>query len=58
VPTDAVLPHIVYQSVADTIAWLANAFGFIEHYRYGDPEGPVSGPCRPTNVRAEALLVT
>src|SRR5271157_4821039 len=43
VPTDTVLPHIVYQNVADAIAWLATAFGFIEHYRYGDPEGPISG---------------
>ncbi|HMD96370.1 MAG TPA: VOC family protein [Terriglobia bacterium] len=42
-PTDTVLPHIVYQNVADAIAWLATAFGFIEHYRYGDPEGPISG---------------
>jgi uncharacterized glyoxalase superfamily protein PhnB len=39
VPTDTVIPHIVYQSVPDAIKWLSNAFGFVEHYRYGDPPG-------------------
>lgn len=43
VPADIVLPHVVYQNVADTIAWLSKAFGFSEHYRYGDPEAPISG---------------
>ena len=37
VPTDILLPHIVYQDVAAAIAWLTTAFGFVEHYRYGDP---------------------
>lgn len=37
VPTDTVLPHIVYRDVEAAIAWLSNAFGFVEHYRYGDP---------------------
>lgn len=37
VPTDTVLPHIVYRDVEAAIAWLGNAFGFVEHYRYGDP---------------------
>ena len=37
VPTDTILPHIVYRNVPDAIAWLARAFGFVEHYRYGDP---------------------
>ena len=37
VPTDILLPHIVYQDVAGAIAWLNTAFGFVEHYRYGDP---------------------
>ncbi|MCU1226818.1 MAG: Glyoxalase family protein [Edaphobacter sp.] len=40
VPTDIVLPHIVYQNVAEAIAWLTRVFGFTEHYRYGDPEAP------------------
>jgi uncharacterized glyoxalase superfamily protein PhnB len=37
VPTNTVLPHVVYQDVAGAIAWLTKAFGFVEHYRYGDP---------------------
>ena len=37
VPADTVLPHIVYQNVAEAVAWLAATFGFREHYRYGEP---------------------
>lgn len=37
VPTDAVLPYISYQDVEEAIAWLTGAFGFVEHYRYGNP---------------------
>ena len=37
VPTDTILPHITYENVAEAIIWLTNAFGFTEHYRYGDP---------------------
>jgi uncharacterized glyoxalase superfamily protein PhnB len=40
VPTNIVLPHIVYQNVAEAIAWLTKIFGFTEHYRYGAPEAP------------------
>src|ERR1700722_20260319 len=40
VPTEHVLPHVVYQNVAEAIAWLAKAFGFAEHFRYGDPAEP------------------
>jgi uncharacterized glyoxalase superfamily protein PhnB len=36
-PTDTVLPHIMYQDVAEAVAWLTRVFGFTEHYRYGDP---------------------
>lgn len=39
VPTDTILPHIVYEDVAGAISWLTKTFGFIEHYRYGDPIG-------------------
>jgi uncharacterized glyoxalase superfamily protein PhnB len=35
VPANVVLPHITYQSVANAIIWLTEAFGFTEHYRYG-----------------------
>jgi uncharacterized glyoxalase superfamily protein PhnB len=37
VPVDTLLPHVVYQDVAGAIAWLTAAFGFLEHYHYGDP---------------------
>jgi len=37
VPTDTVLPHIMYQDLAKAIDWLTRVFGFIEHYRYGEP---------------------
>lgn len=37
VPTSTVLPHLVYRNVPDACDWLARVFGFIEHYRYGDP---------------------
>jgi len=37
VPTDTVLPHIMYQDLAKAIAWLTRVFGFTEHYRYGEP---------------------
>ncbi|MDQ2802792.1 MAG: VOC family protein, partial [Pseudomonadota bacterium] len=43
VPTNIVLPHIVYQDVAAATSWLTEAFGFTEHYRYGEPGGPVNG---------------
>jgi predicted enzyme related to lactoylglutathione lyase/uncharacterized glyoxalase superfamily protein PhnB len=40
VPTNTVLPHIVYQKLAEAIPWLIKTFGFAEHYRYGDPADP------------------
>jgi len=40
VPTSTILSHIVYRDVAEAIAWLNRVFGFVEHYRYGDPEAP------------------
>ena len=43
VPADIVLPHITYSDVAAALAWLTRTFGFTEHYRYGDPGGPVGG---------------
>ncbi len=43
VPTDTVLPHVVYRDVAEAIDWLTKTFGFEEHYRYGEPGGEVSG---------------
>jgi uncharacterized glyoxalase superfamily protein PhnB len=43
VPPDTVLPHVIYQDVAEAVAWLTKTFGFNEHYRYGDPAEPLSG---------------
>lgn len=43
VPTDTVLPHIIYQNVAEALVWLTTTFGFTEHYRYGESDGPVQG---------------
>lgn len=37
VPTDIVLPHVVYQDVPNAVEWLIRVFGFAEHYRYGEP---------------------
>jgi len=43
VPADVVLPHITYQNVDDALGWLTKAFGFIEHYHYGERGGRVQG---------------
>jgi uncharacterized glyoxalase superfamily protein PhnB len=37
VPCEIVLPHISYRDLERALAWLKAAFGFREHYRYGDP---------------------
>jgi|SRR5690348_2570746 len=37
VPADVILPHISYRNLEAAIQWLNDAFGFVEHYRYGDP---------------------
>lgn len=37
VPVDTVLPHVTYKNLAEAIDWLISTFGFVEHYRYGDP---------------------
>jgi uncharacterized glyoxalase superfamily protein PhnB len=37
VPTDTVLPHLVYRDVPRAGEWLSRVFGFTERYRYGDP---------------------
>ncbi len=43
VPADVILPHITYQNVANALAWLTKAFGFSEHYRYGQRGEHVDG---------------
>ena len=37
VPTNTILPHVIYQDLPAAIDWLTHTFGFTEHYRYGDP---------------------
>ncbi len=37
VPADILLPHIAYRDLPEAIEWLSKAFGFSEHYRYGNP---------------------
>jgi uncharacterized glyoxalase superfamily protein PhnB len=43
VPTDTVLPHVMYQCVPDALSWLGRVFGFVEHYRHGEPDGLIHG---------------
>jgi len=40
VPANVILPHLTYHDLNAAIAWLTGIFGFVEHYRYGDPEKP------------------
>lgn len=37
VPVDSILPHVFYHDVDEAVEWLRRAFGFVEHYRYGNP---------------------
>jgi uncharacterized glyoxalase superfamily protein PhnB len=46
VPTDVILPHLAYRDVAEAIAWLTRVFGFVEHYRYGNPDNPSGAQLR------------
>jgi uncharacterized glyoxalase superfamily protein PhnB len=39
VPTNIILPHVVYEDIAEAVRWLTKTFGFAEHYRYGEPVG-------------------
>lgn len=39
VPTNIILPHVVYEDVAEAVSWLTKVFGFSEHFRYGEPAG-------------------
>ena len=46
VPADTLLAHAVYEDVAEAIARLSSAFGFREHFRYGDPDRPAGAQIR------------
>jgi uncharacterized glyoxalase superfamily protein PhnB len=43
VPTDTMLVHLAYRDVATALDWLSSTFGFVEHYRYGEPGEPLNG---------------
>jgi len=49
VPTDSVLPHLVYRDLTKAIEWLTKAFGYVENYRYGAPmagsQGQLANAC-------------
>jgi uncharacterized glyoxalase superfamily protein PhnB len=40
VPANILLSHVHYRDVGEAVRWLGNAFGFEEHFRYGDPAAP------------------
>jgi uncharacterized glyoxalase superfamily protein PhnB len=46
VPTNVVLPHVIYRNLSEAIAWLTHVFGFTEHFRYGDPASPAGAQMR------------
>ncbi len=46
VPTDSLLPHVVYQDIGRAIAFLTAAFGFVEQYRFGPPHAPEGAQLR------------
>jgi uncharacterized glyoxalase superfamily protein PhnB len=37
VPVDSILPHVTYKDLPRALEWLTRTFGFVEHYRWGDP---------------------
>jgi uncharacterized glyoxalase superfamily protein PhnB len=37
VPSDSVVPHIVYRDPVEACEWVSRVFGFRENFRYGDP---------------------
>ncbi len=55
VPVNSVLPHISYRNLDAAVAWLTQAFGFSEYYRYGDPVGGVMMRCGTAYIMLKAL---
>jgi uncharacterized glyoxalase superfamily protein PhnB len=37
VPSNILVPHLVYRDVTHARDWLCRVFGFTEHFHYGDP---------------------
>lgn len=50
VPTNTILPHLLYTDVSAAITYLSAAFGFTEHYRYGNPSNPQGAQIRLGNA--------
>ncbi|NBD27140.1 VOC family protein [Paenibacillus glycinis] len=43
VPMNVMLPHVYYEDPAAALAWLQEAFGFEEQYRFSLPDGTLHG---------------
>jgi uncharacterized protein (DUF952 family)/uncharacterized glyoxalase superfamily protein PhnB len=43
-PAAAVIPQLIYEDVAAAIAWLCDAFGFVERWRAGDHRAQLEVP--------------
>lgn len=41
-PTATVVPILIYEDVSQAIAWLCDAFGFVERLRVPGPDGAIS----------------
>jgi uncharacterized glyoxalase superfamily protein PhnB len=37
VPSNILIPHLVYRNATQGLDWLCRVFGFTEHFHYGDP---------------------
>lgn len=43
-PASVVIPQLVYDDVTEAIAWLCDAFGFVERWRAGDHRAQLEVP--------------
>ena len=43
IPTNVVLPHVVYDDISAALAWLSRTLGFVEHFRYLGEDGQIAG---------------
>jgi PhnB protein len=40
--TSRIVPYLFYEDAASALAWLTEAFGFVEHLRYTEGDGSVT----------------
>jgi uncharacterized glyoxalase superfamily protein PhnB len=40
--TSRIVPYLFYEDVAGALAWLTEAFGFVEHLRFAEGDGSVT----------------